>query len=155
MKKILTYLFLILFVQLSYSQQIQMPQITIDAIYLGRGKKISPIEYYSHYFIINEGYKYKIRVRMNFPKDYIPNFLQYGIVCILPDFKVKKLNLNPKNILQYSPKEFDYTFRLKVINNGWLRIFVAQKNDFYKDTDVRFYDSTSNKANIFLSTVLK
>jgi hypothetical protein len=157
MKKISTFFLLAILVQLSYSQQIVMPKIEVDAIYLGRGKEIlaQTKSYPPHTIYTYSDYKYEIKVRMKFPQGYIPDFSQYGIVYILPDFKVKKSSLNPKNIKQYEAQEFAYVFRLKVKKNGWLRIFVAQKKDFLRDTDVHFYDNTSNKVNIYLSTVLK
>ena len=145
-------IYLCLVAQPFHAQQLQMPDIAIGSRYIGpfqtpvaATKSIPP-----HYVYRIEGQDYQIKLRMNFPRNgMFPDSL-YGIVCILPDGSSRKLHLNRDSIVEYSPKEYEYSFPLRIKDMGWVQIFLVSIQEFARDTDVRFYRDVSKKELIYL-----
>jgi hypothetical protein len=77
----------------------------------------------------------------------------FDVVYILSNGTTKKVPIYKNNINRISPKEFEYSFLIKLKYNDWIEIFLAQRNHSTRDNDVRYSKNTSNKVKIYLSSL--
>ena len=144
---------LVLFAKLTFSQDIKMPYIEAESIYRGEDSIIfaETRSMPPHYLKRFDGYKFEIIMHIKFPDDSIFLDELFGIVYVLQDGTSEKLPITHNNVIRISSKEYEYTFPIKIKNDGWVGMFLAQRSDFSKDENVRFYKNTSNKINLYLS----
>jgi hypothetical protein len=124
---------MVIFTQSYFAQTLEMPNIEVEPIYKGEYK--IPTAYtksYPPHQVASKiiGYNYQIKIRLSFPENYQMIDSSYGIVCILPSYETKKLSFKSDNIVQVSPGEYEYSFKLRIEEKGWLKIFIAQKKRF-------------------------
>lgn len=153
MKNIPIISIIIICTQLYFAQTLEMPNIEVEPIYKGEYRiPTASTRYYSSHYAGGKvvGYDYQIKIRLLFSENYQMTDSLYGIVCILPSYETRKLSFKSDKIIQISPGEYEYSFKLRIKEKGWLKIFISQKKDFLKDTDPIFYKNTSNKVSHYL-----
>jgi hypothetical protein len=132
-----------------------MPYIEAESIYMGEDsivigatRSIPP-----HYFKRLDGYKFEIVMHIKFPSDKIYFDELFDVVYVLSDGTTKKLFISHNNVIRISSQEYEYSFTIKLKNNDWVEIFLAQRSDFSKNKDARYYKNTSNKVRLYLSHI--
>lgn len=160
MKKVFKYTLiiglLILFSQSIYAQRSNMPDITAEFVCLGEDSilvaetnSIPPRRIYKF-----DGYKYEITMRIKFSADAELIEESFGIVYVLSDGKKNESLICPNKLLRISPREYEYSFKIKSKKDDWLEIYLVPKDDLTDESDVHIYKNTSNRITIFLDHLL-
>jgi hypothetical protein len=135
-----------------FPQQIEVPEISVEAQYLGDSKMViartQSIPPQNIYAIA--GYNFQLKMTLRFPGNTPLQNSILGIAVILPDFTTEKLYFKPGNIVKKPNGEYEYSFPVKVKSRGYIKVFVCQIADFPSDEDVNFYTNTSNKCSLYL-----
>ncbi len=131
--------FIIALSYFSFAQPIKMPYIEVEPIFKGA------LVFYKTIAI-----NYTIKMSVSFPEDISANDTSYGIVCIQPDGEVIKMLFDVSGAKLLFPQKYEYSFSISTKQNGWLRVFMAERKDIDSDRGVDFYGNTSNKVNVYL-----
>lgn len=137
-----------------FAQEASFPDITINAEYkgphkvpIGSTKSIPP-----HVFYRTKGYNFHMTLSIIAQRASTLFDSSLGIVCILPDYTVKKFFLEYDNMINTSENQYHYSFPVRIQRSGWIKVFIASREEMQSETDVTFYHGTSNKESIYLHT---
>lgn len=147
---------LFILLTLSIYAQNNMPLITAEYVCLGEDSiliaetgSIPPQRIYKI-----DGYNYEITLRIEYSADNELIEESFGIVYVLSGGKTNESLISPNKLLRISPREYEYSFKLKIKKDDWLEIYLVPKDDLTDESDVHIYKNTSNRITIFLDHVL-
>lgn len=156
MKETLFSLIILFFIGISFAQSAEIPYIEVTPIYKGEYKITEAVtkSIPPHFMEKVAGYNYQIKMRISFQDNFHNNIdSEYGIVCKLPGNEINKLLIVSDSLIVLSPRNYEYSFSIRIKEKGWLNVFIAEKEDFAKESDVAFYKNKSNIERHYLKAL--
>jgi hypothetical protein len=135
-----------------YAQGISLPDIALDAQYMGPHKVITwaTKSIPPHFGYRIEGYDFQVQASIITQGDSSFEDSLFGLVCILPDHSVTKYFFVHDQIIKCSDHEYQYSFPLRISESAWVTIFIASRQEIESDTYPGSYEHTSNKETLYL-----
>lgn len=139
------------------AQEIVFPQIKVEAEYIGVNKTVigGTTSIPPHYFYKDHGHTFSMTMSLAVDSASQFEVQNFGIVCIRPDKSVQKISLYDDTVVKTSPFRYEYPFLIIVDDGGYIEVFLASKEDMRSNSDVAFYQKTSNKQSLVLRIPVK